>query len=320
MLSPSLKRYAWLSIAAALATIALKTIAWWMTGSVGLLSDALESGVNLAGALMALAMLSLAAQPPDENHSHGHGKAEYFSSGFEGFLILVAAVGIAVAAIKRLLDPQPLESVGIGLIVSVVASAINLFTARVLLAAGREHRSITLEADAHHLMADVWTSAGVIVGVAAVVATGWLWLDPVLALAVAANIVWTGWKLLCRSAAGLMDESLPPEQQQAILRVLDTYRADGIAFHALRSRQAGARCFVTVHVLVPGAWTVQEGHDLAERIEADIRAQLPHASVLTHLEPIEDPVSEQDIALDREQEGEQERDPARACTRQAPGQ
>lgn len=304
MLSPSLKRYAWLSIAAALATIALKTIAWWMTGSVGLLSDALESSVNLAGAVMALAMLSLAAQPPDDNHSHGHGKAEYFASGFEGFLILMAAVGIAIAAIGRLLDPQPLEQIGPGLAVSVLASAINLITARVLLAAGRTHRSITLEADAHHLMTDVWTSAGVVAGVGAVAATGWLWLDPLLALAVAANIVWTGWKLLGRSAAGLMDESLPPEQQQVIEQVLDTYRARGIAFHALRSRLAGARCFVTVHVLVPGAWTVQQGHDLAERIEADIRAQLPHASVLTHIEPIEDPVSAHDIDLDRKVEPE----------------
>lgn len=300
MVSASLKRYAWLSIAAALATIALKAVAWWLTGSVGLLSDALESGVNLAGALMALAMLSLAAQPPDENHSHGHGKAEYFASGFEGFLILAAAVGIAVAAIGRLLDPQPLEQVGIGLVVSVVASIINLATARVLLAAGREHRSITLEADAHHLMTDVWTSAGVIAGVGAVALTGWLWLDPVLALAVAANIVWTGWQLIRRSASGLMDEALPAEQQAAAIAVLERYRSEGIDYHALRTRQAGARCFVTVHILVPGQWTVQRGHDLVERIEADIRAGLPHASVLTHLEPIEDPVSSHDIALDRQ--------------------
>jgi cation diffusion facilitator family transporter len=300
MVSTSLKRYAWLSIAAALATIALKAAAWWLTGSVGLLSDALESGVNLAGALMALAMLSLAAQPPDENHSHGHGKAEYFASGFEGFLILAAAIGIAVAAVGRLLDPQPLEQVGIGLVVSVVASIINLATARVLLAAGREHRSITLEADAHHLMTDVWTSVGVIVGVGAVALTGWLWLDPLLALAVAGNIVWTGWQLIRRSASGLMDEELPAEQQAAAIAVLERYRHEGIDYHALRTRQAGARCFLTVHILVPGQWTVQRGHDLVERIESDIRVSLPHASVLTHLEPIEDPVSSHDIALDRQ--------------------
>lgn len=299
MVSPSLKRFAWLSIAAALATIALKTAAWWLTGSVGLLSDALESGVNLAGALMALAMLTIAAQPPDDDHAFGHGKAEYFASGFEGFLILAAAVGIAIAAVDRLLHPQPLAQVGAGLVVSVVASLINLATARALLAAGREHRSITLEADAHHLMTDVWTSAGVLVGVGAVALTGWLWLDPLLALLVAANIVWTGWQLLHRSASGLMDAALPAEQHAAVVAVLDRYRESGIDYHALRSRQAGARCFVTVHVLVPGAWSVQRGHDLLERIEADIRAVLPHASVFTHLEPIEDPVSTHDIELDR---------------------
>lgn len=299
MLSPSLKRFAWLSIAAALATIGLKTAAWWLTGSVGLLSDALESGVNLAGALMALAMLTVAAQPPDDDHAFGHGKAEYFASGFEGFLILAAAVGIAIAAVDRLLDPQPLDQIGIGLVVSVLASLINLATARVLLAAGREHRSITLEADAHHLMTDVWTSAGVIAGVGAVALTGWLWLDPLLALLVAANIIRTGWQLVHRSASGLMDTALPPEQHAAVVAALDAYRARGIDFHALRTRQAGARCFVTVHVLVPGAWSVQRGHDLLEEIEANIRRAIPHASVLTHLEPIEDPVSSHDIPLDR---------------------
>lgn len=299
MVPPSLKRFAWLSIAAALATIALKTAAWWLTGSVGLLSDALESGVNLAGALMALAMLTVAAQPPDDEHAFGHGKAEYFASGFEGFLILAAAIGIAAAAIDRLLHPQPLEQIGVGLVVSVLASLINLGTARVLLAAGREHRSITLEADARHLMTDVWTSAGVVVGVGAVALTGWLWLDPLLALLVAANIVWTGWQLLRRSTAGLMDVALPPEQHAAVVAVLDGYRAQGVDYHALRTRQAGARCFVTVHVLVPGAWSVQRGHDLLEEIEADIRRAVPHASVLTHLEPLEDPVSGHDIELDR---------------------
>jgi cation diffusion facilitator family transporter len=300
MVSPSLKRFAWLSIAAALSTIALKTAAWWLTGSVGLLSDALESGVNLAGALMALAMLTVAAQPPDDNHAYGHGKAEYFSSGFEGFLILIAAIGIGVAAIERLLHPQPLEQVGVGLAVSVVASIINWATARTLMRAGREHRSITLEADAHHLMTDVWTSAGVIVGVGAVALTGWLWLDPVLALLVAANIVWTGWQLIHRSAAGLMDAALPPEQHAAVIAVLERYRAQGADYHALRTRQAGARSFVTVHILVPGEWTVQRGHDLLEQLEADVRTAVPYASVLTHLEPLEDPVSGHDIELDRE--------------------
>jgi cation diffusion facilitator family transporter len=299
MIPASLKHYAWLSIGAALTTIVLKTTAWWLTGSVGLLSDALESLVNLAGAIMALAMLTVAAQPEDENHAYGHGKAEYFSSGFEGLLILLAAIAIGVTAVERLLHPQAVEQLDIGLIVSVVASIINFVTARILLTAGRLHRSITLEADAHHLMTDVWTSAGVIVGVAAVGLTGWLWLDPVLALLVAANIVWTGWRLIQRSADGLMDVALPPEQHQSAVDVLNTYRPQGIDFHALRTRQAGARSFVEVHVLVPGAWTVQRGHDLLEKLEADIRSALPHATVLTHLEPIEDPASHADTGLDR---------------------
>ncbi|HWR77961.1 MAG TPA: cation diffusion facilitator family transporter [Thiobacillus sp.] len=299
MLPASLKRYAWLSIAAALATILLKGWAWWLTGSVGLLSDALESFVNLAGAMMALAMLTLAAMPADDNHAHGHGKAEYFSSAFEGFLILVAAVGIAYAAIDRLLNPQPLGAVWIGLGVSVVASAINLATSRILMAVGRKFKSITLEADAHHLLTDVWTSVGVIAGVGLVWATGWLWLDPVIALLVAMNIVWTGWQLLQRSASGLMDVSIPQEELRAIEAVLDGYRRQGLAFHALRTRQAGARAFVTVHVLVPGAWTIQQGHDWSERIEADIRQAVPHTHITTHLEPKEDPISLADQELDR---------------------
>ncbi len=299
MLSNSLKRYAYISIAAAVATILLKGAAWWMTGSVGLLSDALESFVNLAGALMALAMLSLAETPADDTHAYGHGKAEYFSSAFEGFLILVAAISIGYAAIERLLNPQAIESVGIGLTVSVVASLINLAAARVLMKVGRQHHSITLEADAHHLFTDVWTSAGVIIGVALVWLTGWLWLDPVIALLVAANIVWTGWQLLHRSASGLMDESIPAEQVSAVESVLEGYRQHGLDFHALRTRQAGMRAFITLHVMVPGAWTVQQGHDLLEEIEADIRVAVPQAHVTTHLEPLEDPVSLFDQTLDR---------------------
>jgi len=295
----SLQRYAWLSIAAALSTIVLKGIAWWLTGSVGLLSDAIESFVNLAGALMALWMLTLAALPADDGHAHGHGKAEYFSSAFEGFLILLAALSIAYAAVERLLHPRAIEAVGIGLAVSVAASLINLGTARILLAVGRQYRSITLEADAHHLLTDVWTSVGVIVGVGLVWATGWLWLDPAIALLVAANIVWTGWQLMHRSAAGLMDASLAAPELGQIEAVLDSYRRQGFDFHALRTRQAGARAFITVHVLVPGKWTVQEGHDWSERIEADIRRAMPYAHVTTHLEPREDPLSEIDRDLDR---------------------
>jgi cation diffusion facilitator family transporter len=296
---PSLQRYAWLSIAAAIATILLKGVAWRLTGSVGLLSDAIESFVNLAGALMALWMLTLAALPADDNHAHGHGKAEYFSSAFEGFLILLAAFSIGYAAVGRLLDPRPLAAVGVGLLVSVLASVINLATARILMKVGRERNSITLEADAHHLMTDVWTSAGVIAGVALVWASGWLWLDPLIALLVAVNIVWTGWQLMHRSAAGLMDVSLPAEKLARIEGLLAGYRAQGLDFHALRTRQAGSRAFVTLHVLVPGQWTVQQGHDWAERIEADIRAALPYTHVTTHLEPLEDPRSMCDQELDR---------------------
>jgi cation diffusion facilitator family transporter len=294
-----LKRYVWLSIAAAVATILLKGLAWWLTGSVGLLSDALESFVNLAGALMALAMLTLAASPADEKHAYGHGKAEYFSSAFEGFLILVAAGSIAYAAIERFLHPQALADVGVGLLVSVVASVINLLAARELLKAGLAYNSITLEADARHLLTDVWTSAGVIVGVALVWVSGWLWLDPLLALLVAANIVWTGWQLLHRSASGLMDEAIPREQIEAIEAVLNKYRQQGLAFHALRTRQAGRQAFISLHVLVPGNWSVQRGHDLVELIEADIRAAVPFSHLTTHLEPIEDPLSLVDEALER---------------------
>ena len=250
--TPVLTRYAWLSIAAALATILLKGAAWILTGSVGLLSNALESFVNLAGALMALWMLSLAARPANSAHPHGHGKAEYFSSAFEDLLILLAAVSIGYAAVERLLSPQAIDAVGAGLLVSFVASAINLATARILMNVGKTHNSITLEADAHHLMTDVWTSAGVIVGVGLVSLTGWLWLDPLIALAVAINIVWTGYRLVRRSADGLMDVALPPEDIERIDRLLAEYRARGIDFHALRTRQAGGRAFVTLHVLMPG--------------------------------------------------------------------
>jgi len=295
----SLQRYAWLSIAAAVATIALKGIAWRLTGSVGLLSDAVESLVNLAGAVMALAMLSIAERPADEDHAFGHSKAEYFASAFEGALILIAAAGIAFAALDRFVHPEPLERIGAGVAVSVIASAINFGVARVLLSAGRRFLSITLEADAHHLMTDVWTSAGVLVALGAVAATGWNWFDPAIAIVVAANIVWTGVKLLRRSGAGLMDAALTDEEHRVTIAVLNGYRARGLDFHALRTRRAGRRAFVSVHVLVPGVWTVAQAHELCEEIEADIRGALPQATVFTHVEPLEDPVSWHDIDLDR---------------------
>ena len=299
MSSAPLKRYAWLSILTAVATILLKAVAWQLTDSVGLLSDALESVVNLAGAMMALAMISLAALPPDEDHAYGHGKAEYFSAGFEGLLILVAAMAIGATAVMRLFDPRPLEQVGIGLAVSLAASLLNLVTALILRAAGRRYRSLTLEADAHHLLTDVWTSVGVIVGLAAVSLTGWLWLDPVIALLVAGNILRIAWKLLYSSAQGLMDRALPDADTVLLQGVFDQYRAQGIEFHALRTRESGARRFIDVHVLVPGHWSVQHAHEVVEKIEADIRQALPQSTILTHLEPLEDPLSLADIALDR---------------------
>ena len=299
MQSPSLTRYAWLSIAAAIATMALKGVAYLLTGSVGLLSDALESLVNLAGALMALAMLSVAARPPDEDHAHGHGKAEYFSAGAEGALIVIAAISIGVAAVDRLMHPRPLEQVGLGLAVSVVAALLNLAVALVLLRAAKANRSATLQASAHHLLTDVWTTAGVLVGVAAVAFSGWLPLDPIVALAVAANIVWTGGRIMRDSVAGLMDASLPLAEQRVLRQLLDGYAPQGIDYHALRTRRAGAHRFVSVHVLVPPDWTVQRGHDLLEQIEAEIRRALPPVTVLTHLEPLGDPAAMADQDLHR---------------------
>lgn len=296
----SLTRFAWISIAAAITTIGLKTVAYFLTGSVGLLSDAIESVVNLVGGLMALAMLTIAARPADEDHTYGHSKAEYFSSGVEGTLILAAALSIAFTAVPRLFHPKELEEVGVGLAVSAAASVINLGVALLLLRVGRKNHSITLEANAHHLLTDVWTSVGVLAAVGAVALTDWLWLDPVVALLVAANIVWTGSQIIWRSIAGLMDQALPPADLAAVGRVLDIYRNDQVQFHALLSRQAGARKFVSMHVLVPGGWTVQHGHELLEQIERDIRTALPNSIVFTHLESLDDPASWADETLDRE--------------------
>jgi cation diffusion facilitator family transporter len=293
-------RYARLSIAAALSTMTLKFGAWWMTGSVGLLSDAMESIVNLSAAMMALWMLRVAARPADNDHTYGHGKAEYFAGAFEGAMIAIAALSIAWAAWPRLLDPQPLEQTGIGLAICAVAAGINWAVAAAMLRASRRHRSLTLKADAHHLMTDVWTSAGVIVGVALVAVSGWLILDPLLALAVAVNILWTSLRLLRESAAGLMDAAWPDAERAELDRILDEFRGTGIDFHAIRTRRSGALHFVSFHVLVPGAWTVQRGHDFVEQVESRISAQMAPVSVLTHLEPIEDPLAHDDEMLGRE--------------------
>jgi len=295
-----LTRFAWLSIAAALATITLKTGAYFLTDSVGLLSDALESLVNLAGGIMALVMLTIAARPADDSHVYGHSKAEYFASITEGLLILGAAVGIISAALSRLLQPRALEQLGLGLGVSIAASIVNLIVARILLREGTARRSITLEADGHHLMTDVWTSAGVIGGVAIAGLTGWSALDPLVAIAVALNIVWTGIRLVGRSVSGLMDAALPESEQSLIQDVIEKYRRKGVSFHALRTRQAAARRFISVHMLVPGEWTVHDAHHVAEDFESDIREALGSAvTVFTHIEPVEDELSMEDIFLDR---------------------
>jgi cation diffusion facilitator family transporter len=296
----TLERYAWLSLSAAVVTIALKTYAWYITGSVGLLSDALETVVNLAAALFTLSMLKVAATPPDARHPYGRFKAEYFASGAEGALIVFAAVSIALAAAPRLAAPQPLEAPLLGVALSALATAINFGVALRLLAVGRRKHSIALEADGRHLMADVLTSAGVVAGVLLIAATGWLILDPLIALAVAVHIVWTGFMLMRRSYSGLLDPAIPANELADIEGIFADYRSrHGVEFHALLTRQAGARRFVSFHLLVPDAWPVDRAHALSEEIEARIRAQVPRAITLTHIEPISQPESYEDIQLER---------------------
>jgi cation diffusion facilitator family transporter len=294
-------RYAWLSIAAALATMALKAWAWLLTGSVGLFADALESLVNLAAGVMALLVLRVAERPPDEEHLYGHEKAEYFASGAEGTLILVAAVSIAASAGRRLLVPRPVEQLDVGLAILVAAAAVNLVTALYLLAAGRRLRSISLRANAHHLLTDVWTSAGVLAGLALVALTGWQAADPLVALVLAGHVGWTGFRLVSASTHGLMDRALPGGEVRQVTAALDGLLArqeDEVRYHALRTRRSGARSFVSFHVQVPGRWSVQRGHDLVEAMEEEIRRRLPAATVFTHLEPLEDPRSYRDQVLD----------------------
>jgi cation diffusion facilitator family transporter len=286
--------YAGMSIVTSLFTIVVKFSAYFLTGSVGLLSDALESFVNLAAALVALATLSYAHSGADDDHNFGHEKAEYFSSGIEGALIFVAAGAIVWSALPRLLAPQPIEQVGLGLALSVVAAGANLLCGWFLLKGARDHRSITLEADAHHLLTDVWTTAGVIVGVGLVAVTGWLILDPLIAIAVAVNILWTGYRLMRRSFDGLMDRAIPQAERDQIVAVLEQVKTIGGDYHRLRTRAAGKVSFVDVHVLVPGAMSVLEGHDLVEKLESEIRQKVLHVEVLTHLEPVEDPRSWED--------------------------
>ena len=300
MLDPRLTRYAWLSIAAALVTLGIKWMAYRLTGSVGLLSDALEGFVNLGAALLALWMLKLASSPPDARHPYGLSKAEYFAAGTEGVLIVIAAAAIVIAAWPRLLEPQPLDAPALGLALNAFAGAINFGVAMILIRAGRSGNSITLEADGKHLLTDVWTSAGVIVGVGLVWATGWLLLDPLVAIAAGMNIVWTGAQLVRRSVLGLLDAAIPGDELNEIKKLFSEYsKRYGVSFHALLTRRAGARHFVSFHLLVPDQWTVLQGHRLCEEIEERIRELVPNASVLTHLEPISDPASYDDETIDR---------------------
>ncbi|MBK6603093.1 MAG: cation transporter [Betaproteobacteria bacterium] len=279
---------AWLSIATSLGTIALKFGAWFLTGSVSLWSDALEALVNLAAGLVALGAITLAHQPADDKHHYGHDKAEYFSSGVEGALILVAAVAIVWSASQRLLSPQPLENLGVGLFVAFLAGAMNFVTARTMLKVAQQHDSITLEADARHLLTDVWTSVGVVGGLLVVMAMPqWAILDPLMAVAVAIHILFTGFNLLRRSADGLMDTALPPEEVARAEALIAAELPAGASFHALRTRKAGSRRFLEFHLTVPGALTVAESHLLCDRIEAALEAALPRANVTIHVEPVE---------------------------------
>jgi cation diffusion facilitator family transporter len=279
------RHFAWLSIAAAVATIVLKAGAWWLTGSVGLLSDALESFVNLAGASFALWMILIAARPPDDDHPFGHGKAEYFSSGFEGILILGAAGAIIWAGAERLAAPRPLEALGPGLAIAALATAINFGVAIALRRAARRFHSIALEADSRHLMTDVVTSVGVVLGVGAVALTGWLVLDPLIAIAVGLNILVEGSRLIRTSVDGLMDRSLEEPEQARLREALDALAPRRVGWRRLRTRRSGAQAWIDVVVLVPGDWSVEVGHAIADEVEATLGEIVPNATIVTHLEP-----------------------------------
>lgn len=301
MASTSLKKFIYLSIAAAVATISIKLTAYFLTNSVGLLSDAMESCVNLAAAFVALVMLNLAEKPPDERHEFGHNKAEYFSSAIEGGLIVLAAGSIIWSAVPRIVHPQPLEKLGIGLIIALSASLINLAVSIILIRNGRKNNSITLEADGKHLRTDVVTSAGVLLGIALVKLTGWMMLDGIVAVGVALNIVWTGYQLMRKSAMGLLDTALPQNEIQRITGILEGYGQREVKFHSLRTRQSGQRKFISVHLEMPWKWDLRQGHNLAEKVEKDIRMLFPDSptTVFTHLEPAGDPESMLDTGIDR---------------------
>lgn len=293
----NLSKFVYLSIAAALATIVLKSIAYLLTGSVGILSDALESIINLIAACVALIAIRVSQKPPDEKHMYGHSKAEYFSSIIEGLLIFIAAISIGYAAINRLMHPQQVEQAYFGIAIATLASAINLIVGIVLLRAGKKYNSITLEADAHHLFTDVWTSVGVIIGIIVVAITKLNILDPIVALLVAFNILYTGYKLITRSAEGFMDTAMEDIDHAKIMEILTKYKKLGAKFHALKTRQSAAKTFMSVHMLVPQKWTMKMGNDLVEQMESEVKKSFTNIDVLTHLETIEDPRSQKDIDL-----------------------
>ena len=296
----SLAKYAWLSVGAAVVTILLKTSAYLLTGSVGLLSDAMEGFINLTAASVALATLKFVERPPDETHEYGHDKAEYFSSGIEGTLILIASAGILWTSARRFLDPQPIEQAGIGLTIAIIAAIINLVIGQIVLRAGKRYDSITLEADGQHLMSDVWTSVAVVVGVGAAVLTGIDRLDPLIAILIGLKIGWEGVKIFRRSVSGLMDASIKTEEREKVEAILDAHAEEGVRWHALRTRQAGGRRFISVHVLVPANWSVQQAHDLSEKLEGEVAAAINRATLFTHFEPQGDPRAEGDFRLDRD--------------------
>jgi cation diffusion facilitator family transporter len=293
----NLSRFAWLSIAAALVTFALKLAAWKVTGSVGLLSDALESLVNLAAALISLASLHVASMPADDRHAYGHTKVEYFAGGVEGGLILLAAVGIGWNAVDRFLNPQPLDGLGLGLAISCVATAVNLAVAMVLRRAGTQHGSVALLADAKHLMTDVWTTVCLLLALILIALTKWDRLDSILGMLLAVHIVVTGVKLIHEAMLGLMDTALPEDERKKITEILDRHVSEEVRYHALRTRQAARRRFMSVHILVPGNWSIAQGHTFVEGIEKELKAALPWLTVLTHLEPMEDPASWEDTEI-----------------------
>lgn len=301
MKRPSLKRFLYLSIAAAITTIGLKFAAYFETGSMGFFSDALESLVNLFAAIIALVILHISEKPADEEHEFGHGKAQYFSSALEGALILIAAVSIIYTSVPKILKPEPLENIGLGTLLSGAAALTNLIVGFVLTKKGKKYNSLLLEADGKHLLSDVVTSVGVILGVIVVKITGLYFLDPIIAIGVALYIVYIGFKLIVRSTNELMDAAIPKDEQQRIVDYLDSLEERNIEYHSLLTREAGYRRFVTFHLLVPGKWSIKQGHDCAEEVEQYIEQMFinSNVTVTSHIEPIEDPISFNDIGIDR---------------------